>query len=151
MASSICDTALAYEEQKCKNTGAFLSGGKNLPNGTDINDIHGIIVADEAGKVVLDVGVLPGLRERAVMERIGLVRPHAGDKSRLVILDVVQDGVCGRNHVCQAYSFVCPKKEQKPETVLTQRLISACFNLAIAPARNLNIKVDNILILLVRV
>jgi hypothetical protein len=43
---------------------------------------------------VIDVTVLPRLREGSIVERVRLVRPNAVDEAGLVLLIIVEDGVC---------------------------------------------------------
>ena len=60
----------------------------------NVEDVDGVIVTREAGKVMVMVGILPGLRDGAVVERIRLVRPDAEHEARLIVLLVMEDGIC---------------------------------------------------------
>jgi hypothetical protein len=65
----------------------------SLRNAADIEDVHWVVVANVAGELMLDGGVLPGLWNGTIVKRVRLVRPDAGDEPWLVALAVVENGV----------------------------------------------------------
>lgn len=91
----------------------------------NVEQVDGVVVADLVGVGVLEVGRLPGLRDGAVEEGVALVGPDALDEARGVVAVVVEDGVQG--------------------------LLAADLDLAVLPARDLDDKVDDLLVARVRV
>ena len=66
---------------------------RNLLETADLEDVDRIIVAGEAGEVVIVIGVLPRLRDGPIVEWVCLVRPDAIHEARLLLLVIVKDGI----------------------------------------------------------
>jgi hypothetical protein len=89
----------------------------------DIEEVHGIVITWEAGKVMIKVGTFPSLRDRSIQKRVGPVRPDGFDETRFIVVFVMEDRV--------------------------QRLLALDLDLAICPAWNLHNGVDDLLVILV--
>jgi len=71
---------------------------------TDLADIQWIVVTLGLGLGVDDVGVLPCLREGAIVPEVTLVGEAVADETELALLDVLLDGV---EQVCLANLHLC--------------------------------------------
>jgi hypothetical protein len=89
----------------------------------DIEEVHWVIVARKASKVMIKVGTFPSLRDRSVQKWVGLVRPDRFHEPRFVIIFILEDRV--------------------------QRLLALDLDLAIRPTWNLHNGVDDLLVVLV--
>lgn len=63
---------------------------------TNVDDVDGVVIPGELGKVVVKVGALPCLGDGPVEERVALVRPHVLHEAHGIVLLVVENGVCER-------------------------------------------------------
>ena len=63
----------------------------------DVEQVNRIVVTGVSSKVMVKVGALPRLRDGTVVERVGLVRPDTFNKTGLLFLVVVEDGVCDQS------------------------------------------------------
>lgn len=59
----------------------------------NVENVHRVIVTDEASEVMGHSGIFPGLGDRAIIERVSLLWPHTKNIARLLLLLIMEDGV----------------------------------------------------------
>lgn len=107
---------------------------------SDVEEVNRVIVTGKSSKLMVKVGTLPSLRDGSVVERVRLVRPDTLDKTRLVLLIVVENGVC---YLLAVESDVGASP--------TERFVATGLDLAIGPSRDLNNVAHDAVVALFRV